>query len=136
MRRAGQFGFNAYEINRDALSHAAGIHVAINDNTELHSVASPSGIVQHKPLKKPQYTTTSSNKEKVADEVVLTLSEKQLVYAKKLAMQYYEKYKDEFYNFDSLFGGTKVFLASKQTEEDWRKIGNGLPSPKDMGWMD
>jgi len=50
VRRAGQFGFNVYYIDRVALSHAAGIHVADNDNTELHSVPSPSGIVQRKPL--------------------------------------------------------------------------------------
>lgn len=50
IRRAGQFGFNVYYIDRVALSHAAGIHVADNDNTELHSVPSPSGRVQRKPL--------------------------------------------------------------------------------------
>lgn len=50
VRRAGQFGFNNYKINRVALSHAAGVHVADNDNTELHSVPSPSGMVQRKPL--------------------------------------------------------------------------------------
>jgi len=135
VRRAGQFGFNSYEINRDALSHAANVHMANNDNTELHSVSSPSGMVQHKPPEKTQYITTSSSEGKVVNEAAPKLSEKQLIYAKKLALQYYEKYKDEFYNFDSLFEGTKVFLASKQTEEDWRKIGNGLPSPKDMGWL-
>ena len=50
VRRAGQFGFNVYYIDRVALSHAAGVHVADNDNTELHSVQSPSGMVQRKPL--------------------------------------------------------------------------------------
>ena len=37
-------------IDRVALSHAAGVHMADNDNTELHSVPSPSGRVQRKPL--------------------------------------------------------------------------------------
>jgi len=50
VRRAGQFGHNIYNIDRVALSHAAGVHMADNDNTELHSVPSPSGMVQRKPL--------------------------------------------------------------------------------------
>ena len=49
-KRWGQFGFNVYYIDRVALSHAAGVHVADNDNTELHSVPSPGGMVQRKPL--------------------------------------------------------------------------------------
>ena len=68
MRRAGQFGFNSYEINRDALSHAAGVHVAENDNTELHSMPSPSGMVQRKPLvltlDEPLFSDGLANEEK------------------------------------------------------------------------
>ena len=109
--------------------------MANNDNTELLSVPSPSGITQHKPLGKSKYTILSSNKDKVADEAIPKLSEKQLMYAKKLAEQYYSEYKDQHYSFDLLLEATKTFLASKQTEEDWRKIGTGLPSPKDMGWL-
>lgn len=135
VRRSGRFGYNLYQIHQVALNRAAEGHMANNDNTELLSVPSPSGITQRKPLGKSKYTILSSNKDKVADEAVPKLSEKQLMYAKKLAEQYYSEYKDQHYSFDLLLEATKTFLASKQTEEDWRKIGTGLPSPKDMGWL-
>jgi DNA-binding transcriptional MocR family regulator len=49
-RRAGQFAFNNYTINRVALNHAANIQEANNDNTVLHEGSSPCGNTQHKPL--------------------------------------------------------------------------------------
>jgi len=50
VRRNGQFGFNCYEIHRDALRHAAQSQEANSNGAELHSLHSPSGTVQPKPL--------------------------------------------------------------------------------------
>ena len=53
----------------------------------------------------------------------------------KLAHKYFATYRDEHYLFDNLLSATKAFLASGQTDTDWRGLGTGLPSPKDKGWM-
>jgi predicted transcriptional regulator len=126
----GRFSSNCYVIHRVAPSHKAEIC-----STVLQNATSPCGTAQQKPLAEHKELTLREGNKYLANSGSGQLTHKQLNYVEKLAHQYHDKYKDEFFQFDKLFEDMKRFLASKQTEEDWLRIGNGLPSPKQMGWI-
>lgn len=129
MKPNGRFSSNCYKIHRMASNHMAEREVSV-----LHNTTSPCGKKPQKPLEEPK-DITLIKVEGSADKGVKVLTEKQLKYAEKLAGQYFGKYKHEFYEYDLLLANTQAFLASEQRDEDWRNLGIGLPTPKDLGWM-
>ena len=129
-KAGGHFSSNYYVIHRVDFCGTAD-----NDTAVPQGGAQPCGTVRQKPLLEPKELTLNSSEEKVANRGGNKLTEKQLVYANNLAEKYYDLYREEHYQFSNLLSAVKSYLASGQTDEDWRKIGTGLPSPKAMGWM-
>ena len=63
---------------------------------------------------------------------VKKLSDKQEVFAEKLANKYWSRYQHEQFVFDSLLADCRTYLLSSQTDDDWKAIANGLPPPSQL----
>ena len=76
------------------------------------------------------YKNNSSNKNKSIKGK--RLSDKQEVFAEKMANEYWKRYRHQQYVFDSLLADCRAYLLSSQTDDDWNAIGNGLPPPSEI----
>ena len=95
------------------------------------SATIPCGTVQQKHLSKHlKLTLNSSSKNKSTK--VKKLSDKQEVFAEKLANKYWSRYRHEQYVFDILLADCHAYLLTSQTDDDWQAIGNGLPPPSEL----
>ena len=120
-----------YSSNKYVLHRVADSYTAENNTSMLQSATNPCGTVQQKHLSKHlNLTLNSSNKNKSTK--VKKLSDKQEVFAEKLANKYWSRYRHEQFVFDSLLADCRAYLLSSQTDDDWEAIGNGLPSPSEL----
>jgi hypothetical protein len=126
----GHYTSNCYFIHRVEFCDTAQNNTAVSQGD-----TQPCSTVKQKPLVEPKDITLSGNEGKVAFKGNGNLTQKQLVYAEKLAHKYFALYRQEHYLFDYLLSKTMAFFSSSQTDADWRGLGTGLPSPKDKGWM-
>ena len=88
---------------------------------------SPCLTVRHYPLR-----TNKDPLNKKVEKKEKMLSEKQKKFAENLARKLQEKHFEEFYALEILYKDCKEFLLTAQTDDDWRKIGNGLPNPLNL----
>jgi len=126
----GHYTSNCYFIHRVEFCDTARRDAAVSQGD-----TQPCSTMEQKPLVEPKEITLNGSEGKVAGKGSGNLTEKQLAYAEKLAHKYFATYRDEHYQFDNLLSATRAFLASGQTDTDWRGLGTGLPSPKEKGWM-
>ena len=126
----GNYSSNCYFIHRVEFCDTAQNSTAVSQGD-----VQPCSTMEQKPSVEPKEITLNGSEGKVAGKGNGNLTQKQLAYAEKLAHKYFATYRDEHYLFDNLLGATSAFLASGQTDTDWRGLGTGLPSPKDKGWM-
>ena len=123
---SGRYSSNKYVLHRVAYSHKVE-----SNKSMLQGATNPCGTVQQKHLRKPlKLTLSSSDKNKSIK--VKKLSDKQEVFAEKLANKYWSRYKHEQFVFDSLLADCRDYLLTSQTDDDWEAIGNGLPSPSEL----
>ena len=120
-----------YSSNKYVLHRVADHHTAEEDTSMSQSATNPCGTVQQKHLSKHlKITLNSSSKNKSTK--VKKLSDKQEVFAEKLANKYWSRYRHEQYVFESLLADCRAYLLSSQTDDDWKAIGNGLPPPSEL----
>jgi len=119
---SGRYSSNKYVLHRVADSHREE-----SNKSMLQSATNPCGTAQQKHL---NITLNSSNKNKSKKGKKLT--DKQEVFAEKLANDYFSRYRHEDFVFDSLLADCRTYLLSSQTDDDWKAIGNGLPPPRDL----
>lgn len=62
------------------------------------------------------------------------LSKKQIEYAEQITTKML-KAETEYFSFDKVFNDVKKFMATDQSEEEWKRLGNGLQSPMERGLM-
>ena len=103
---------------------------AKNDLTMCQKKPSPCATVAHYPLRNLKNTLNNNDDNKgLKKSSKKTLSEKQLNFAKNLAAKYYKSFKEEHYSFDLILRDVEAYLLTSQRDQDWRKLGNGLPPP-------
>ena len=128
MLPSGHFSSNRYVLHRVAECGVATSHEAKIDTAVLQRVEPPCSTVQQKPLGKPLDRTLNTSRGSKKKRV---LSDKQKILAEKKANQLLKENPDQYFQLSSLLQDCKKFLLSDQTEEDWKRIGNGLPNPFD-----
>ena len=128
MRPSGHFSSNRYVLHRVAECGVATSHEAKIDTAVLQRVEPPCSTVQQKPLSEPLDRTLNINRGSKKKRV---LSDKQKILAEKKANQLLKENPDQYFQLSLLLQDCKEFLLSDQTEEDWKRIGNGLPNPFD-----
>ena len=126
MRKSGHFTSNRYKLHRVAECDVAECDVAESDGAMLQSASPPCLTVQQKHLDKPLNTTL--NKSRIAKKE-RALSQKQEIFAEKMAKELINKYRKEHYSFESVLLDCRNFLLTDQTNDDWLALGNGLPNP-------
>ena len=62
------------------------------------------------------------------------LSPKQIELAEKIANRYL-KDEREYFSYDRIVEDLKIYLSGNQTTEAWNRLGNGLTSPIDKGYL-
>ena len=142
-RKNGHFSSNKYAFNLVAHNDAAEDGEGDKDVAKKSAAMSQSEVLpcrteQQKPLPKPLTITLKNNevykKAGKGDRTHRTLSEKQEAFARKMAERYFEAYKHEHFYFDDLLADCRAFLlTSTQSDDDWHSLGNGLPTPCEMG---
>ena len=128
-RKSGHFANNRYQIHRVAESHVAESGEAEKDNAVLHKTTSPCGRLQQKPLAKP-LDLTLTNSQVSTKERELTENQKRL--AQEWGHRLVAKHPGQFYCVEATVRDVEEFLLTSQTEDDWKKIGNGLPNPRSL----
>ena len=88
----------------------------------------PCGKVQQKPLIEPLNRTISKSSFKKTN-TRKALTEKQKSYSRKLAEKYYNQFGHQHYSFELILRDVETYLLTAQGNEDWYKLGNGLPPP-------
>ena len=126
-RTSGQYPHSNYRINNVSERHMVEEVCLKSEQTMSQKGPSPCLTVRHYPLRtnKEPLNKKFEKKEKM-------LSEKQKKFAKNLARKLQEKHFEEFYALEPLYKDCKEFLLTNQTDDDWRKIGNGLPNPLNL----
>ena len=103
---------------------------AKNDQTMCQKKPSPCATVAHYPLRTHKNTLNNNDdNEGLKKSSKKPLSEKQLNFARNLAAKYYKSFKEEHYSFDLILRDVEAYLLTSQRDQDWRNLGNGLPSP-------
>jgi hypothetical protein len=74
-------------------------------------------------------TPNSSSRYLTQPNVKKVLSEKQKFFSRNLALKYYNQFKEEHYSFELILRDVETYLLTSQRDQDWRKLGNGLPPP-------
>lgn len=120
-----------YSSNKYVLHRVADCHTAESNKSMLQSATNPCGTVQQKHLSK-NLNITLNNSNKIKSKKVKKLSDKQEVFAEKLANKYWSRYQHEQFVFDSLLADCRAYLLTSQTDDDWLALGNGLPSPSGL----
>ena len=119
----GRFSSNRYKLHLVEFCHTAK-----SQDTVLQDSTSPCGEVQQKPLIEPLDITISKSRCKKPN-VKKALTVKQKAFATNLALKYYDQYKEEHYSFELILRDVETYLLTAQGDQDWRKLGNGLPPP-------
>ena len=129
-RSAGQYPHNVYRINHAPQRRMVEEVGAKNDLTMCQKTPSPYATVAHYPLRTLKNTlNTNDDNEGLKKSSKKPLSEKQLTFARNLAAKYYKRFKEEHYSFDLILRDVEAYLSTNQRDQDWRKLGNGLPPP-------
>ena len=129
MLPSGHFSSNRYQLHHVSDSHMAESGLAEKDSAMLHKATSPCGRLQQKPLAEPlDLTLTTSQVSKKERE--LTENQKRL--AEEWGQKLVAMHPGQFYCIKATIRDVEVFLLTSQTEEDWKKIGNGLPNPRSI----
>ena len=124
MLPSGHFSSNRYQLHRVAESGEAE-----KDNAVLHKTTLPCGRLQQRPLAEPlDLTLTNSQVSKKERE--LTENHKRL--AQEWGHKLVAKHPGQFYCVEATIKDVEEFLLTSQTEDDWKKIGNGLPNPRSL----
>jgi len=63
------------------------------------------------------------------------LSEGQKVFADNVTQKYIKAFGSQGFAYKMVLVDVEAFMLTKQTDDDWMALGNGLPSPRDKGWM-
>jgi len=63
------------------------------------------------------------------------LSEGQKVFADNVTQKYIKAFGSQGFAYKLVLPDVEAFMLTKQTDEDWLALGNGLPSPREKGWM-
>jgi len=63
------------------------------------------------------------------------LSDKQIAYAETVAKRIEKELGHQGYVFQLVYPDIIAFMESAGRYEDWDALGNGLPNPKEKGWM-
>ena len=129
-RTSGQYPHSIYRINHVSERHMVEKVGAKNDLTMCQKKPSPCATAAHYPLRNLKNTLNNNDDNKrFKKSSKKTLSEKQLNFARNLAAKYYKRFKEEYYSFDLILGDIEAYLLTSQRDQDWRKLGNGLPPP-------
>ena len=78
-----------------------------------------------RPLKRQQSVSESKRE----------LSDKQKEYASTVAKRIERELGHQGYVFQLVYPDIIAFMQSSGSYDDWDKLGNGLPNPKEKGWM-
>lgn len=76
-----------------------------------------------------------SNRQQSAPQGPKELSDRQKVYAETVTERIVKAYGHEGFVWKLVYPDVLAFMASAGSDEDWQKLGNGLPNPKEKGWM-
>ena len=63
------------------------------------------------------------------------LSEGQKAFADNVTQKYIKAFGSQGFAYKMVLVDVEAFMLTKQTDDDWMALGNGLPSPRDKGWM-
>ena len=129
-RTSGQYPHSIYRINHVSERHMVEKVGARNDLTMCQKKPSPCATTAHYPLRNLKNTLNNNDdNEGLKKSSKKPLSEKQLNFARNLAAKYYKRFKEEYYSFDLILRDIEAYLLTNQRDQDWRKLGNGLPPP-------
>ena len=125
---SGHFSSNRYVLHRVADCVVATSHEAKEETAMLQRGGSPCSTAQQKPLDKPLDRTLNISRGSKKERV---LSDKQKILAEKKANHLLKQHPNQYFQLTSLLKDCEDYLLSDQTEEDWKRLGNGLPNPFD-----
>lgn len=80
-------------------------------------------------------TQRASNRQQSVSEGKRELSERQKVYAETVTARIVKAYAHEGYVWQLVYPDVIAFMESPGRDEDWLNLQNGLPNPKEKGWM-
>ena len=80
-------------------------------------------------------TQRASNRQQSAYQGKRELSDRQRVYAETVTERIVKAFGHEGYSWKLVHPDVVAFMESPGTDEDWLALGNGLPNPKEKGWM-
>jgi hypothetical protein len=80
-------------------------------------------------------TQRASNRQQSVSEGRRELSERQKVYAETVTERIVKAFGHEGYSWKLVHPDVVAFMESPGRDEDWLALGNGLPNPKEKGWM-
>ena len=80
-------------------------------------------------------TQRPSNRQQSVYQGRRELSERQKVYAETVTERIVKAYGHEGYSWKLVHPDVVAFMESAGRDEDWMALGNGLPNPKEKGWM-
>ena len=127
-----QYKTNHYTINYSSLrAIVKQIEVSERTTNIIHTDTQVGITVNNNNL----IDNLTNNLDILSKESINKLSEKQIKLIKNLTDKYYQLYSKEHYKWEQLYKFVISFFLSNQSEEDWSKIGTGLPSPIENGWL-
>ena len=85
--------------------------------------------------KEGKRTQRASNRQQSVSKGRRELSDRQKVYAETVTERIVKAYGHEGYSWRLVHPDVVAFMESPGTDEDWLALGNGLPNPKEKGWM-
>lgn len=85
--------------------------------------------------KEDKATHRPKNRQQSASQGPKELSDRQKVYAETVTDRIVKAYGHEGFSWQLVHPDVLAFMASPGTDEDWIALGNGLPNPKEKGWM-
>jgi len=80
-------------------------------------------------------TQRASNRQQSVSQGPKELSDRQKVYAETVTERIVKAYGHQGYVWKLVYPDVLAFMASAGSDDDWQKLGNGLPNPKEKGWM-
>jgi len=123
-RTSGQYAHSVYRINHVPERHMVEEVSLKNEQTMYQKGRLLCRTVRHYPLR-----TLNKSLNQKFEKKKEVLSKKQKKFAETLARKLQDKHPNEYYPLDPLYEDCKEFLLTNQTDEDWKRLGNGLPNP-------
>ena len=77
----------------------------------------------------------SNRQQSVSGGKSKVLSEGQKVFADNVTQKYIKAFGSQGFSYKLVLPDVEAFMLTKQTDDDWMALGNGLPSPREKGWM-